>query len=89
MRGGAGSTRVPWYLLHAYFHVHTPLFSSRANKGRSQGGVFGDNVEELDDSVGVLLDAVHRSGAANDTLVLVTSDNGERLRHQQVTSYKL
>ena len=32
----------------SYFHVHTPLFTNRTNRGRSKGGEFGDNVEECD-----------------------------------------
>jgi hypothetical protein len=37
------------YFLMSWFHVHTPLFTNRTNGGRSRGGAFGDNVEELDD----------------------------------------
>ena len=42
----------PWFFFMSYFRVHTPLFTQRHNRGRSAGGAFGDNVEELDDSVG-------------------------------------
>jgi hypothetical protein len=66
----------PWFFLMAYFHVHTPLFTSRENRGRSDGGSFGDNIEELDDSVGVVMSAVRQFGFHNNTLVFLTSDNG-------------
>ena len=56
--------------------VHTPLFTQRHNRGRSRGGAFGDNVEELDDSVGALLETVRARGFANSTLTFFTSDNG-------------
>ena len=52
---GAQQPDVPWYFFMAYFHVHTPLFTNRHNRGRSRGGRFGDNIEELDDSVGQLV----------------------------------
>ena len=54
----------PFYFLMSYFHVHTPLFTNRSNRGRSRGGVFGDNVEELDDSVGEVLGSLSRAGHA-------------------------
>lgn len=73
---GAGDSRIPWYFLMSYFHVHTPLFTARSNRGRSRGGEFGDNVEELDDSVGTIMAAVERHGFAPSTLVFLTSDNG-------------
>ena len=39
-------------------------------------GMFGDNIEEVDDSVGELLGAVERGGFKKNTLVFLTSDNG-------------
>eukprot|EP00658_Telonema_sp_P-2_P013189 TRINITY_DN14998_c0_g1_i1.p1 TRINITY_DN14998_c0_g1~~TRINITY_DN14998_c0_g1_i1.p1 ORF type:complete len:511 (+),score=34.21 TRINITY_DN14998_c0_g1_i1:259-1791(+) len=66
----------PWFFFMSYFHVHTPLFTNRNNRGRSTGGEFGDNVEELDDSVGEILQAVQVHGFSNNTLILLTSDNG-------------
>ena len=58
----------PWFFFMAYFHVHTPLFTNRANRGRSRGGTFGDNVEELDDSVGVILAALDEGNFTDNTL---------------------
>lgn len=72
----AAAKAQPWFFFMSYFHVHTPLFSQRQNRGRSQGGAFGDNVEELDDSVGRILETVDRLGFGNDTVVFLTSDNG-------------
>jgi len=66
----------PWFFLMSYFHVHTPLFSQRKNRGRSRGGRFGDNVEELDDSVGEIMKELRRQGFENNTLIFFTSDNG-------------
>ncbi|EGD77599.1 steroid sulfatase [Salpingoeca rosetta] len=66
----------PFFFYMAYVHVHTPLFSSPKFKNVSAGGVFGDNVEEMDDSVGQILRALDEAHIANNTLVLLTSDNG-------------
>ena len=70
------SAATPWFFFLSYFHVHTPLFVQRERRGRSKGGAFGDNVEELDDSVGAVLGAVDATGFAGSTLVIFTSDNG-------------
>mmetsp|Transcript_60508 Transcript_60508/g.130599 ORF Transcript_60508/g.130599 Transcript_60508/m.130599 type:complete len:587 (+) Transcript_60508:25-1785(+) len=68
--------RQPWFFFMSYFHVHTPLFTNRTNRGRSRGGQFGDNVEEMDDSVGRIVATVDELGFTNDTLIFFTSDNG-------------
>lgn len=51
-------------------------FASPAFKGKSQNGPWGDSVEELDWSIGVMLDQLVALGIAEDTLVIWTSDNG-------------
>ncbi|MCP4643885.1 MAG: sulfatase [bacterium] len=55
-------------------------FSSPAFKGKSCNGPWGDSVEELDWSMGVMLDQLVELGIAEDTLVIWTSDNGAPLR---------
>lgn len=70
------SAAKPWFFFMSYFHVHTPLFTMRHNRGRSKGGEFGDNVEELDDSVGEILGALDSSGFRDNTIIFITSDNG-------------
>jgi arylsulfatase A len=73
---GRQSAAAPFFFFMSYFHVHTPLFTNRTNRGRSAGGEFGDNVEECDDSVGEVLRALERANHSHNTLVLLTSDNG-------------
>ena len=51
-------------------------FSSPEFRGKSKNGPWGDSVEELDWSMGVLLDHLEKLGIAKDTLVIWTSDNG-------------
>jgi arylsulfatase A len=55
---------------------HTPWVPSKPFKGRSKAGLYGDFVEETDASIGMILDALERTGKAKNTLVIVTSDNG-------------
>lgn len=62
------------YLAHAMPHV--PLHASEEFVDESVRGRYGDVLEEVDDGVGRLLDALEREGVADDTLVIYTSDNG-------------
>jgi uncharacterized sulfatase len=55
---------------------HIPLHVAGDRLGRSDGGLYGDVIEELDWSVGQVVDTLDRLGLAERTLVLVTSDNG-------------
>ena len=51
-------------------------FSSEAFRGKSHNGPWGDAIEELDWSLGVMLDQLVELGIAKDTFVIWTSDNG-------------
>jgi arylsulfatase A len=55
---------------------HVPLFRSSAFENRSAAGVYGDVVEELDWSVGEILNELRKSGLDRRTIVVFTSDNG-------------
>lgn len=62
------------YLAHTFPHV--PLFASGKFKGRSRRGLYGDVVEEVDWSVGQVLEELRRDGLDRNTFVFFTSDNG-------------
>ncbi len=66
----------PFFLYFAHTFPHVPLFASANFKGKSPRGIYGDVVEEIDWSVGQILDAVRQAGLAENTLVFFTSDNG-------------
>jgi arylsulfatase A-like enzyme len=66
----------PFYLYFAHNAVHTPIWPGAAFAGKSQNGRFGDWVEEVDWSVGQVLDTLRAQGLDKDTLVVFTSDNG-------------
>ena len=55
---------------------HVPLFVSDKFKGKSEQGLYGDVMMEIDWSVGEVLKALEKSGAASNTIVVLTSDNG-------------
>lgn len=66
----------PFFLYLPHTAVHVPLFPHPDFVGKSQNGTYGDWVEEVDWSVGEILNALRRSRLDQNTLVLFTSDNG-------------
>ncbi|MDR3261433.1 MAG: sulfatase [Tannerella sp.] len=62
------------YLAHSMPHV--PLAVSDKFKGKSQQGLFGDVMMEIDWSVGEVLKTLRELGLEENTLVILTSDNG-------------
>jgi arylsulfatase A len=75
--GKAGPGReTPFFLYVAYSSPHTPLASAPAQKGRSARGPYGDSVEEMDTSVGRILQTLRDNALDRNTLVVFTSDNG-------------
>jgi arylsulfatase A-like enzyme len=66
----------PFFLYLAHTMPHMPLFASPAFSGRSPRGRYGDVVEELDWSVGQVVDTLRALGLDRRTLVVFISDNG-------------
>ena len=62
------------YLPHPMPHV--PLFVSDKFKGKSEQGLYGDVMMEIDWSVGEILKTLKETGLEENTLVIFTSDNG-------------
>ena len=66
----------PFFLYMPLTSPHTPLAVNEPWKGRSGLSVYADFVMETDAVVGRIVDTIKKSGEANNTLVLFTSDNG-------------
>jgi arylsulfatase A-like enzyme len=71
-----GNAERPFFLYLCHSMPHVPLFASPEFQGRSPRGRYGDVIEELDWSVGRVLDTLAQLGLERRTLVLFTSDNG-------------
>lgn len=69
----------PFLLFMSYVKVHTSLFTSKKFEGHSVHGEYGDNVEEMDWSVGEIMNTLEKRGIKNDTFVYFTSDHGPHL----------
>ena len=66
----------PFFLYLPHTAPHFPLEAHPDWKGKSQFGVFGDVVEELDHRTGQLLDALKKADLEKNTIVVFLSDNG-------------
>jgi len=66
----------PFFLMLALTAPHVPLDPNPAHAGHSKAAEYGDVVEEIDANVGRLLSKLKQLNIDNDTLVIVTSDNG-------------
>ena len=70
----------PFFLYLPHAMPHNPTAAGDAFRGRSKNGRYGDAIEEIDASVGTILETVERLGLAERTLVFFTSDNGAAVR---------
>lgn len=66
----------PFFLYFAHNFPHVPLYSSAQHSGQSNGGRFGDVMEDIDRGVGELVATLKAENLLANTLILITSDNG-------------
>jgi uncharacterized sulfatase len=66
----------PFFLYLAHTFPHQPLFVSERFRGKSNGGLYGDTVEEIDWSMGEILQCLRKNRLEQDSLIFFTSDNG-------------
>lgn len=66
----------PFFLYLPYVMPHRPQFASENFVGKSANGVYGDAIEEMDWSVGQIINLIKDLNIEQNTLVIFTSDNG-------------
>jgi arylsulfatase A-like enzyme len=66
----------PFFLYFATHDAHVPRVPHKRFRGKSQHGLRGDAIEELDWCVGEIMKKLDELKLADDTLVVFTSDNG-------------
>ncbi|HEX3872161.1 MAG TPA: arylsulfatase, partial [Pirellulales bacterium] len=66
----------PFFLYVPLNSPHTPIAPSKQWQGKSGLNAYADFVMQTDASIGEMLDALDRNGLTDNTLVIVTSDNG-------------
>ena len=68
-----------FFLYLATHDAHVPRVPHARFRGSSEAGIRGDVIQEFDGTVGTVLDALDRLKLTDNTLVIVTSDNGGTL----------
>jgi arylsulfatase A len=66
----------PFFLYFPLTAPHKPVLPTSAFKGKSEYGIYGDFVMQVDDVVAQIDAAMEASGARKNTLLIFTSDNG-------------
>jgi arylsulfatase A len=66
----------PFFIYLAHSLPHIPLFRAEEFTDHSLAGIYGDVIEEIDWSVGRIIETLEEEGIAENTLVIFTSDNG-------------
>lgn len=66
----------PFFLYVAHNMPHVPIYASEDFIGTSERGLYGDVVQELDWSVGQILEKLEQLNLLENTLVIFSSDNG-------------
>ncbi|WP_231603376.1 sulfatase family protein [Neorhodopirellula pilleata] len=71
----------PFFVYLPHSAVHFPLYPSKDFIGTSPNGLIGDWAQEVDWSVGEIMNTIRELNLQNETLVIFTSDNGGALNH--------
>ena len=66
----------PFFLYVPHNMPHVPIYASPEFEGTSERGLYGDVIQEIDWSVGQILDKLEALHLAEETLVIFSSDNG-------------
>ncbi len=77
----------PFFLYFPLTGPHTPWLPLKQWQGKSGAGIYGDFVAQVDDVLGQVTGALEKAGAAKDTLLVFTSDNGAHWTPEDKAKY--
>ena len=66
----------PFFIYLPHSMPHIPLYVSNKFKGKSEKGIYGDVIMEIDWSVGEIMKTLKKQKLSENTIVIFTSDNG-------------
>jgi arylsulfatase A len=72
----SATAKKPFFLYLPHTAMHVPLFPHQDFTGKSNNGTYGDWIQEVDWSVGQILDTLKKLTLDKETFVVFTSDNG-------------
>ncbi|MDT0552673.1 sulfatase family protein [Urechidicola vernalis] len=73
------NTEKSFFMYVAHNMPHEPLYVSEKFEGKSDLGLYGDVIMELDWSMGQIVKALKEEGIYENTIIIFTSDNGPRI----------
>jgi arylsulfatase A-like enzyme len=71
----------PFFLYLCHNMPHVPLYVPQEHRGKTERGIFGDVVREIDLGVGEIVDTLKTLEIYDNTLIIFTSDNGPWLSY--------
>ncbi len=77
----------PFFLYMPLPSPHTPWIPTAEFHGTSEAGVYGDFVHQTDDVIGRVVASLKSNGLFDNTLIVVTSDNGSHWRASEINKY--
>ncbi|HVJ84702.1 MAG TPA: arylsulfatase [Caulifigura sp.] len=75
-QAAATKTGQPFFIYLPLASPHTPIAPTAEWRGRSGLNPYADFVMQTDDAIGQVVDAIDKAGLRDNTLIIVTSDNG-------------
>lgn len=76
----------PFFLYYAHTMPHYPIVANEDFKGKSENGLYGDVIEEIDWSVGEITKTLEELNILENTLVIFTSDNGAPRTYKEASN---
>lgn len=70
----------PFFLYFPLTAPHTPIAPAEEFRGKSEAGAYGDFVQQVDWTVGKIMETLEEEGLVDNTLLIFTSDNGSPAR---------
>ena len=77
---GRNSKQDPFFLYFALTAPHTPIVPTTAFIDKSAAGRYGDYVQQVDHTVGQVIQILKNTGQWDQTILIFTSDNGSPQR---------
>ena len=81
------SGKKPFFLYLPLSAPHTPWVPDQSYQGKSKVGEYGDFVQQVDASIGEILQVLESTGLAKNTLVIFASDNGPYWRQNFIEQF--
>ena len=66
----------PFFIYFPLTAPHTPIAPDQSFSGKSSAGRYGDYVNQVDWTVGQIIQALEKTGQLENTVIIFTSDNG-------------